>query len=220
MKTTHHLETLRRVGWLLVVVGALDIGVMIYCITNQISYSSSFNVFALVAGIFLLRGNLEAVRYVTWFSAFMFSGLLLASLFAFPWIQPVDYWLLVARRHPFESAAYALFPIACLWMLFWIYSQLRLPAVVEARAAVGQTRSAPKSAFVAGAALAIFLAVMLQLNLKGEAAREAKRLAAEQYGSEYSYFVSSIKWSGNHVSALLTAYNEDETKEVAVEWDR
>lgn len=78
---TDHIKILRRVGWLLVVVGALDIGVMIYCITNQIAYSSSLNVFAVVAGIFLLRGSLEAVRYVAWFSAFMFSGLLLASLF-------------------------------------------------------------------------------------------------------------------------------------------
>lgn len=217
---TDHIKILRRVGWLLVVVGTLDIGVMIYCIANQIAYSSSLNVFAVVAGVFLLRGSLEAVRYVTWFSAFMFSGLLLASLFFFPWFQPMDYWLLVARKDPFGSAAYVLFSIASLSMLLWIYSQLRLPAVVEARAGVGHKRSAPESAFIAGAALAILLAAMLQVTLKGQAAQEAIRLASKQYGGEYRYFVSSINWSSIHVSARVTAYNEDETKEVEVEWDR
>ena len=203
---------------MLVLVGVLDIGVMIYCIANELSYSSSLNIFALIAGVFLLKGHLGAVRYVTWFSAFMFSGLLLAFLIVFPWMQPLDYWLLVIRSHPIGSVAYVVLASAFFWMLFWVYRQLSLRAVMKARVAAGQHAGPPKSAFVAGAALAIFLAVMLQVTLKGAAAQEAKRLAAKQYGSEYSYFVSSINWSGNHVSARLTAYRENEAKEVAVEW--
>jgi len=215
-----HLPILRRVGWLLVVIGVLDIGLMIYCIANQLSYSSSLNIFSVVAGVLLLRGQLGTVRVVTWFSAFLLSGLLLCSLAVFPWIQPVDYWLLIVRGHPFSSAAYMAFVVAFLWMLFWVYRQLRLPAVVEARVAAGSARGAPKSAFLAGAALAVFLAVMMQLTLNGEAAQEAKRLAAEQYGSDYKYFVSTINWSGGHVSARLTAYKGDVAKEVAVDWQQ
>jgi hypothetical protein len=135
-------------------------------------------------------------------------------------MQPLDYSLLIIREHPFSSAAYTVFVVALLWMLFWVYGQLRLPAVIEARAAVGHTRGAPWSAFLAGTGLAILLAVMVQLSLNGEAAQEAKRLAAEQYGSDYKYFVSSINWSGGHVSARLTAYKEDVAKEVAVEWQQ
>lgn len=101
-----------------------------------------------------------------------------------------------------------------------IYAQLRSPVVVEARAAAGHARSAPRSAFLAGGVLAVSLAVMLQVTFNGETAQEAKRLAAEQHGHDYSYFVSRINWSGGHVSALLTAYNEKETKEVVVEWDQ
>jgi hypothetical protein len=41
---------LRRVGLALIVFGMLDIAVMIYCIANAVSYSSSFNVFAVLAG--------------------------------------------------------------------------------------------------------------------------------------------------------------------------
>ena len=220
MNMTEHLPILRRVGWLLVIVGTLDIGVMIYCIVNKVSYSSSLNVFALAAGIFLLRGHLGAVRYVTWFSAFLLSGMLLCFLTVFPWLQPMDYWLLVISNHPFGSVAYLVLVVVFFWMLFWVYTQMRLPAVVEARVAAGQTQGAPTSAFVAGTALAIILGVMLQLTMKGAEAQEAKRLAAEQYGHDYKYFVSSINWSDNHVSARLTAYKEDEIKEVEVEWNR
>ena len=202
------------------VVGALDIGLMVYCIANQLSYSSSLNIFAVVAGVLLLRGHLGTVRVVTWFSAFLLSGLLLCSLVVFPWMQPLDYWLLIIREHPFGSVAYTVFVLAVLWMLFWVYGQLRLPAVVEARVAAGHMRGAPKSAFLAATTLAVLLAVMMQLTLNGETAEEAKRLAAEQYGSDYKYFVSSISWSGGHVSARLTAYKGNVAKDVAVDWQQ
>lgn len=47
-----HLPILRRVGWALVIVGVLDVGLMIYCIISGVAYSSSLNVFAVVAGAF------------------------------------------------------------------------------------------------------------------------------------------------------------------------
>lgn len=215
-----HLPILRRVGWVLVVVGLLDIGVMIYCIANQLDYSSSLNVFAVIAGVLLLRGHLGAVRVVTWFSAFMLSGLLLSSLAVFPWMRPADYWLITLRTHPVASLTYVALALALLWMLFWVYRQLRLPAVVDARVAAGHNRGAPRSAFVAGVALATFLAVVLQLTMNGETAGTAKRLAAEKHGQEFKYFVTGISWNDGHVSAQLTAYREDEAKEVTVEWQQ
>jgi hypothetical protein len=59
-----HIPILKCVGGVLLIVGLVDIAVMIYCIANRISYSSSFNIFAVVAGIFLLRGNLRAASLV------------------------------------------------------------------------------------------------------------------------------------------------------------
>ena len=59
-----YVHILKRVGGVLLVVGLIDIGVMIYCAVNRISYSSSFNVFAVIAGIFLLRGSLGAASIV------------------------------------------------------------------------------------------------------------------------------------------------------------
>lgn len=215
-----HVQILRRVGWVLVVIGTLDIGVMIYCIANKISYSSSFNVFALVAGIYLLRGHLGAVRYVTWFGAFFLSAMLLGCLTVFPWIQPTDYWLIQIRQHPISSVLSLLFAVTFLSMLLWVYRQLRLPAVVAARNNAGHKSGPPVLAFVAGFSLAILMGVMLQLTLRGPEAKEAVERATKQYGDEYKYFVSSINYGGNHVSARLVAYKESETKNVEVEWKR
>jgi hypothetical protein len=48
-----HLQIMRRVGKVLIVVGLIDIGFMVYCIANRMGYSSSLNIFALAGGIFL-----------------------------------------------------------------------------------------------------------------------------------------------------------------------
>ena len=215
-----HLPTLRRVGWTLVVVGVLDIGLMIYCIANRISYSSSLNIFAVAAGILLLRGSLGTARVVTWFSAFMLSVFLLGAFSVFSWLQPLDYWLLKVRANPLGFLLSIALAVVVLGWLLWIYRQLRSPIVMEARAAAGHKLGVPTSAFVAGGALAVFMAITLQLTLKGESAEKAVRIATQQYGNEYEYFVASINWSGSHVSARLTAYNDKESKEVEVEWER
>jgi hypothetical protein len=215
-----HLAILRRVGWVLVVVGLLDIGFMIYSIANQQSYSSSLNIFAVVAGVLLLRGHLGTVRILTWFSAFLFTGLTLCLFAVIPWMQPLDYWLFVVRQDPLGSVVSTMLVVAVLWMLLWVYRELRLPVVSEARAAAGQDSRPPRSAFMAGSALALFLAVVMHLVLNGETANEAKRLAAKQYGDQYSYFVASINWNGGRVSARLTAFREDEAKDVEVEWQQ
>jgi hypothetical protein len=58
--SSDHLPLLKKAGLVLVIVGLMDIGLMIYAIASRVSYSSSLNVFAVVAGAFLLRGNLRA----------------------------------------------------------------------------------------------------------------------------------------------------------------
>jgi hypothetical protein len=216
---TEHLQILRRVGWALVIIGVLDIGFMIYCIANRMNYSSSLNVFAVGAGIFLLRGSLGAARMVCWFTAFMLSGFLLSALIVFPWIWPLDYWLLTFRQEPLGFVFSMLSLVALLLALFWVYRTLRAPPVLAAHAAAGQGTDVPKSAFASGCVLAIGLAVLLQFTLKGETAEKAVRLATEQYGAEYRYVISSIHWAGGHVSARVTAFNKHESREVEIEWE-
>lgn len=215
---TEHLPILRRVGWTLVIVGVVDIGVMIYCIANRISYSSTLNLYAVVAGVLLLRGKLVAARVVAWFCAFMISALLLCGFSVVPWLQPLEYSLMVVRESPFNFFLRIAFVAAMLTWMFWAYRKLLSPVVMEARRAAGLKPGRPVSAFVAGCAFAVLMGVMLQLTMKGESAEKAVRLATEQYGDEYKYFVSSIRWAGSHGSARLRAYNDKESKEVEVEW--
>lgn len=87
MDSAGHPQILKRAGVVLLVVGLLDIGVMIYCIANSISYSSSFNIFAVIAGIFLLRGSLRAALVVRWLSMLMLAAFLTLIL-AWPLVQP------------------------------------------------------------------------------------------------------------------------------------
>ena len=100
MESTSHLPILKRAGAVLLVVGLIDVAVMIYCIINSVSYSSSFNILAVAAGIFLLRGNLRAASIIRWIAVFMFSafsGLLLV----WPFMQPID---LTLTQAPPKSA--------------------------------------------------------------------------------------------------------------------
>jgi hypothetical protein len=216
---TEYLKILKHVGWTLVVIGVLDIGFMVYCIVNQISYSSSLNIFAVIAGILLLRGSLGTARIVTWFSAFVLAGLVLGSFIVFPWLRPLDYWLLTFRGDPLGFLLSIVVGVALLFWLFWVYKKLRSPIVMEARAAAGHRVGVPRSAFLSGSAIAIFMAVLLQLTLKGDSAEKALLLAAQQHGSQYKYFVSGINWTGHHISARLTAYNDKESKEIRIEWE-
>ncbi len=68
-------SSLRVVGVTLIVVGILDIGWMIWCVAHRQSYSSRFNIFAVIAGILLIRGGLRTANVVAFFSAFMLSSL-------------------------------------------------------------------------------------------------------------------------------------------------
>jgi len=66
----------------------MDIGIMVYCIANKTSYSSSFNIFAVIAGVYSLKANLKARRLTSQFAAllfFAFPGLLLAVPFLLPY---------------------------------------------------------------------------------------------------------------------------------------
>lgn len=147
---------LRRVGWVLVTVGALDIGYMNYCIANQLHYSSSLNIFAVIAGIFLMSGHLGMVRWVTWFSALIFTRSVLASLQAFVGcnISPNSLVKFDCGLDliPLGVASFLSFRVFTLVLLLWVYMELRAPEVVEARVSAGHDDSGPPiSAFILAA---------------------------------------------------------------------
>jgi len=117
MNSRSHLFILKRIGWVLLVIGLVDIGVMVYCIANGFAYSSSLNIFAVVGGAFLVRGSLRAASIIRWLGVFMiaaFAPVLVAS----PLLQPLSLTLTQLRLSPL-GAAQSLIAFAFIAALLW-----------------------------------------------------------------------------------------------------
>ncbi len=214
---TDYRSILRRVGWVLVVFGMADIGLMVYSIAHHQSYSSSFNIFAVIAGMFLIRGSLKAVRATSFFAAFFVVGFSGSALLV-PFSQPLDLWRTEFRLHPASLAASLLLAVVVIGLSFWVYRELRTPPVMEALAAAGQSSRPPWRGFGAGAVLVIGLAVAWPLVMNGAAAHKAELLAMQRYGSAYKYRVRALEQYGDHYQATLTAYNKTELRTIHVQW--
>ena len=93
IKIMENANPFRTPGVILLVVGLLDIGIMIYCIVNKLAYSSSLNIFAVIAGILLIRGSVKTARNTRWFIAFLLTGLF-GFLLLYPLITPFDLLLI------------------------------------------------------------------------------------------------------------------------------
>ena len=213
-----HLAILKRVGLALVAFGLADIAFMIYCIVKGQSYSSSFNIFAVAAGIFLIRGSLGATRLITWFSAFMLTGFLGAVFLLFPFLQPFGLLVAQVKLDPMSSISLWLMAVVVLVLLGWAYRQLRSAPVLAALQASGRTAAPPKLAFGFGIGLVAFLSIMLNMTLNGPAGDKAIELARQKLGPGFNYAAQSIQWSGRHSRAVVAAYNDKEITYVAVEW--
>ncbi|MDR0275361.1 MAG: hypothetical protein LBI48_08510 [Burkholderiaceae bacterium] len=210
--------TLKRVGLALVAFGLADIALMIYCILQDQSYSSSFNIFSVIAGVFLMRGSLGAARLITWFSAFMLTGFIGVIFLIFPFLQPIDLLVAQAKFDPVWFIALWLIAAAVLILLCWTYQQLRSSSVLAALQKSGRSTATPRLAIGLGIALVAVLVVALNMTLKGAAGDKAIELARQKLGPGYSYATQSIQWSGGHSSAVVAAYNDREIKYVSVEW--
>jgi hypothetical protein len=90
---------LKRVGAALIIFGAIDIAVMAYCIAHRVNYSSSFNVFAVLAGVYIWKGHPWWVKWVTRVAAFYVAAFCAIAL-VFPFMFPVDLAFAQLRIHP------------------------------------------------------------------------------------------------------------------------
>jgi hypothetical protein len=218
---------LKIVGIALIVVGALDIGWMTYCLLHRMSYSSSFNILAVVAGILLMRGGLRTASVVAYVSALMlsaFGGLLIIL----PILMPFDLLLAYLKLEPLTFGGALLFVICSLVFLGWVYARLTEPtiqsAIAESHPRFTSFWRRPKTGFLVGGLLIVVFTVLLGLMMHGATAGRAVAEARSKVGDDFKFGVTRLNMiSSNgrtHVSAVVTAYNEREIKDVAVEWDQ
>lgn len=217
-----HTLILKRVGTVLLVVGLVDIAVMIYCITNEISYSSSFNIFSVIAGVFLLRGSLRAASVVRWFAVFMFAALV-ALLIAWPFIQPLGLTLTQLRLNPGASVAAVALMAFVLSLLFWIARELGREPIQAARTSAGFKQRDMRIPAVFGVVLVVVMGIFLTLLLGGDSAQRAKSMAEQQVGPGYRFHLSSLNIAKNNrgtfVSGVVTAWNDKDIRNVPVHWE-
>lgn len=217
-----HISILKRAGGILLTVGLIDIAVMIYCIISGISYSSSFNIFAVIAGIFLLRGSLRAASLVRWLAVFMLSAFI-TLLIAFPFMQPVELTLAQFRLKPGASTATMALMTFVAGFLFWLARELGRNPIRDARASEGRNQRDMRIPVVVGVGLVFVGSIFSMSLLGGESGTRAKSMAEQQIGKGYSLHVTSldiIKGNrGTFVSAVVTAWNDEEIKNIPVRWE-
>jgi len=207
----------KKAGVALLIIGIIDVGVMAYCIANKISYSSSFNIFAVIAGIFLIKGGVKTARAVRWFSVFLvvaFIGLALVT----PFTTPFDLLLTQLKLNPLSIIGSFGFGLVLIAVLIWVHLQLSTPECLNLLAQANYKTGKPKSAYIAGGVLLVLVVGLSAAFLNGESAQKAKALAQEQLGPDFQYHVSSMSTSGNSGIAKVTAYTEKEIRSVQVKW--
>jgi len=222
MESEIYRQILKRVGLVLLGIGLLDVGVMIYCIVNHLSYSSSFNLFAVIGGIFLMRGSLRAAALIRWFSVFMLVGFL-AMAIVLPFLQPLDLSLTELRLNPGAFASGAILYALVLGLLFWLSRQLALDPVKDAVAKAGLKRRDMRYPAAAGVGLALLLGITIPIITSGESAARAKSIAQQQVGIGYQFHLKSIQISsgsrGSRASGVVTAWNHQEVRDIPFHWE-
>lgn len=215
-------EILTRAGIVLIAIGLLDIGWMIYCIINRISYSSSLNLFAVIAGVFLIRGGLKTAGIVRWLALFFLSAVL-ALIAIFPLIQPIGLTLAEIRSDRGGRLVSVLLAVVFIVLLYWLARELGREPIQLARESVGLKRTSARAPILCGIGFLVVGFGMLTLLLGGESADRAKRQAAKEVGPGYSLQVTSLRIneSGRHksVSAVVTAWNDKEVRDIPVQWE-
>lgn len=215
-----HRRILIRCGSVLIAVGVLDIACLAWCLSRGISYNSSFNVFAVLGGFLLLRGELKVARWVAMLSSFTLAAGF-GSLFVMPFIFPPGYWLAVFRGGG-GAVLSALVAISVFALQFWLRKELHRPEVRSAQADAGIARPRVVPPMVLGILLPLALGGFLGFLYRGDTAREAIRRAEQQVGGGYHLVVTNLTVSSNmrekRVLAIVAAYNDSELKSVRVSW--
>jgi hypothetical protein len=218
---TQHLPILRHAGIVLLVAGLLDLAALTYSFVQELAYVSGLNLFGVVGGVFLMRGSLQAALVVRWLAAFLLA-VLLATVLVFPFLQPFS--LTFAQlRLGLGPGPFALALGACaLALLAWLVWQLGREPVRAARATRTLRAWSMAPPALMGVALAVGLAVVVAALRSGQAAADARMLAAQRVGSDYKLHVRSIRKlrgvGGTLISAEVTAWTDSDIKNLPVQW--
>jgi hypothetical protein len=201
----------------LLIVGVIDVGLMIYTVMNDGSYTSSLNIFAIVVGALLLRGSARTARVVRWGSVF-FCIVFLAALFVWLLITPEALFMTQMKLDMMGAITPFITFILAVVIDAFLFYQLSTPESLQKLEDEAFRNGIPYSAFglslIVGGAMIYFLSSMLG----GENADHAKQLARNELGNNFAYQVTSLSITESGTVAVVVAYNGNEIRNVEVSW--
>lgn len=218
-------KILKRTGLLLIAIGIIDIAYMIYVVSNGNSYHSSFNIFAIIAGAFLIKQNLKAARVIATFCS-IYIAYSLGSAILTTVLFPFGFWASYIKNYFSDAATSFIFFALAVTVLSYIYTSLTNKEIVEDMEQSGQRFDKkwkiPSAGFAYGAIGSLIAIIMIFTMLRGDSANEAIARAQNQNGNNYGYFVSSIDISISNgtksVSSIVTGYNDKEIVNFQINW--
>lgn len=216
-----HLPHLRRTGLALLIVGSVDIAAWLVCLALDVPYVASFNIFAALGGVFLLRGSLRAASIVRRMAVSMLA-LMAALVLASPLLQPPGLTLAMAKAHAGLAALGGVLLVFTVALMAWLARELGTPPVRSAIAAAGLKVRSTRWPIAMGVGVALLLAAMGTALQHTDAAARAVREARAANGDGYHYHLSLIQAqdtpAGREVSGTVSAWNGEGVKTIPFHW--
>lgn len=213
-------QILHRAGLVLLVVGAVDIAYMIWCLSTGASYSYSMTIPAVIAGVLLMRGSLRAASALIWIAAILLPMALASG--AMSLMQPLDLTLTELRVAPAAHFGAALPLVIFCGLLYWLLQQLGRQPVQAAIQTAGRKKPVINVALTIGVALSMLALTGKQLGQNSDLKKKAEQLAQEKHGAQFRYHASSITprddMEGTFVEAKVQAWNQNSVDTVDVFW--
>ena len=218
---TRHLPILRHAGIALLAAGLIDLAALTYSFVEGLAYVSGLNLFGVVAGVFLLRGSLQAALVVRWLAVWLLAALL-ATVFVFPFLQPFSLTFAQLRLGMGPTPMSIGLTVLVVALLAWLVWQLGREPVRAARAARSLRPWSMAAPALVGVALAVGAGGVIALLRGGEAAANARMLAAQRVTADYKLHVRSVSKSrganGTLITANVTAWTNSDVQNVPVQW--
>ncbi|MEM9218864.1 MAG: hypothetical protein AAGD25_31560 [Cyanobacteria bacterium P01_F01_bin.150] len=221
MQSNEYLSILCKTGGVLVVIGICDIALMAYSLAMATSYAAHVHIFAIIAGFFLIRGNLKAaslIRSLSVFGIILLGGMFILALCS----RPIGLTVTQLRLQPTVILGPAAFLLGSVTLLYWLQWQLGKKPVITAQLRKGLPKPEMRTPIFLGVLGLLAVAVLMGTLRNGESAQKAEDMARQQLGDAYNYHVSSIEIfrSGDvkEVSSVVTAWNPSEVQSLSIEW--
>lgn len=218
--TYGYLPIMRRTGTVLMAAGLLDLGLLLLCMANGRSYSSSISFFGVFAGMLLRGGSLRVAVVLRWLATLSLPTAVATGLLLF--VQPLDLTWTQIRLMPFNYFGTVLLAAAQVALPWWMIAQLGREPILAARRADGRKAYDMRKPLAAGLLLALMMMGFFYLLLLGGRGQRAEQLARQQYGERYRYHANGINILNNGsemiVNGSVVVWDHDHVGVAPVSW--